>query len=63
LAPGLHPGTSNPGKSPGQLCFILAEFCFKMARKRVLFGFFSQQISKKKFVSKRVPEFISISYH
>jgi len=41
---------------------FLAEFCFKMARKRVLLGVFNHQISKKNFVSKRAPKFISISY-
>jgi hypothetical protein len=47
-------------KVPVSCVLFLAEFCFKMARKRVLFGVFSHQISKKNFVSKRVPEFISI---
>jgi hypothetical protein len=49
-------------KVPVSCVLFLAEFCFKMARRRVLLGVFSHQISKNNFVSKRAPEFISISY-
>jgi hypothetical protein len=42
--------------------YFWLNFVSKWQEKRVLFGVFSHQISKKNFVSKRVPEFISISY-
>jgi hypothetical protein len=41
LASGLlHPATSNPGKSPGQLCFIFGWILFQNGKKKsVVWGF------------------------